>query len=74
MLFSKKLTQLNYPIMDEFVAFLSILDNVDAPLEPLLKLNNVNNKVSITIFVKSFLDLRIFYVARGLKGGLGQKI
>ena len=50
------------------------INNVDAPLKPLLKLNNVNNNVSITIFAKSFLDIRLFYVERGLKGGLGQKI
>ena len=45
------------------------INNVDAPLKPLLKLNNVNNNVSITIFATSFLDLRLFYVERGLKGG-----
>ena len=37
------------------------INNVDAPLKPLLKLNNVNNNVSITIFAKSFLDLRLSY-------------
>ena len=40
------------------------LNIVDAPLKPLLKLNNVNNTVSITIFAKSFLDIRLFYVER----------
>ena len=49
------------------------INNVDAPLKPLLKLNNVNNNVSITIFAKSFLDIRLFYVERGLKGGAGTK-
>ena len=49
------------------------LNIVNAPLKPLLKLNNVNNSVSITIFAKSFLDLRLFYVERCLKGGAGTK-
>ena len=63
MLFSKKLTQLNYPIMDEFVAFLSILDNVDAPLEPLSKLSNVNDLSSYNLQMKKcFLNLRLFNV------------
>ena len=43
---------------------------MDAPLEPLLKLNNVNNNLQME---KSFLNLRLFYSERGLKGGLGPK-
>ena len=35
---------------------------VDALLEPLLKLNNVNNNLTME---KSFLDLRLFYVWKG---------
>ena len=45
------------------------INNVDAPFKPLLRLNNVINNVSITSFATSFLDLRLFYVRRGLKGG-----
>ena len=41
------------------------------PLEPLLKLNNVNNNLPME---KSFLHLRLFNVWLGLKGGLRQKI
>ena len=43
---------------------------MDAPLELLLKLNNVNNNLPME---KSFLDLRLFLSEWGLKGGLGQK-
>ena len=46
------------------------INNVDAPLKPLLKLNNVKNKLPMK---KSFLNLRLFYVEKGgsLKRGRG---
>ena len=39
---------------------------MDAPLEALLKLNNVNNNLPTE---KSFLDLTLFLPERGLKEG-----
>ena len=41
---------------------------MDVPLEPLLKLNNVDNNLPME---KSFLDLRLFFVWMGFKRGGG---
>ena len=45
---------------------------MDAPLETLLKVNNVDN--NLPPMEKSFLDLRLFLSQRDLKGGAGTKI
>ena len=44
---------------------------MDAPLEPLLKLNNVKDNLPME---KSFLNLRLSYVLTGFKRGDGTKI
>ena len=49
-----KLTRSNYQSMDKFVAFLAIKFILNAPLEPLSKLNNVNDNLPMD---KSFLNL-----------------
>ena len=41
---------------------------MDAPLETLLKINNVDNNLPIE---KSFLDLRLFFVSVGFETGGG---
>ena len=45
--------------------------NVDAPLEPLLNLNNVNHNLPME---KRFLNLRLFNVWAGFKRGAAAKI